>query len=331
MTATAFSRTNGSDIDSAYADRLVGLSIASVEKNFDPFRDIDWDSPDFAVDPTDTRWILPMADPLGRHSWYKSLPVERQIEIGMWRQAGIAKVGLNFEQLLIRGLIHYVSKLDNQDPEFRYITHEAAEECNHTMMFQEMIDRIGMKDVVGMGSIDMLLAKVITPAVNFFPSFFFTMVLGGEEPIDHLQKSVLRGGEELHPMVLRVMQIHVAEEARHISFAHEYLEKNASDLALVPKFALSVLMPITMRIMVSMIATPPREFRDKFDIPDSVMKELYWSSPESQRTLTDMFADVRALARKSGLINPVSKLVWRACGISGHESRYRSEPSRAAS
>ncbi len=311
-----------------YAERLALLSQASVDKNFDPFTDIDWDSPDFVVNPTDTRWILPEADPLGRHSWYRSLPVERQIEIGMWRQAGIAKVGLHFEQLLIRGLMQYVAGLDNQDPEFRYITHEAAEECNHTMMFQEMVDRIGMKDVVGMGPVDRALTTIIWPSVSIFPAFFFTMVLGGEEPIDHLQKSILRSGADMHPMVERIMQIHVAEEARHISFAHEYLQRNAPELATIPKFALSLLMPLTLRIMCSMIATPPVEFRDKFDIPQSVLDELYWRSPESRRTLRDIFGDMRGLARKSGLINPVSKLLWQACGIWGPESRYRSEPSR---
>ena len=315
-------------IDTEYAERLLSLSQASVAKNFDPFVDIDWDSPDFVVDRNDPRWILPSADPLGRHEWYLSLPREKQIEIGMWRQASIAKVGLHFEQLLIRGLMQYVSGLDNGDPEFRYITHEAAEECNHTMMFQELVDRIGMKDVVGMGPIDRKLTMVIWPAVSYFPALFFTLVLGGEEPIDHLQKTILRGGDQMHPLMSRIMEIHVAEEARHISFAHSYMEKNAPQLGFVPKFALSLLMPFALRVMADMIAKPPVEFRDKFDIPQSVIDDLYWDSPESSRTLVDIFADMRSLARKSGLINPVSKLAWKAFGIWGRSSRYRSEPAR---
>ena len=58
----------------AYEDRLRTLSEASTDQHFDAFRDIDWDHPDYALDPRDERWILPTADVLGRHRWYRSLP-----------------------------------------------------------------------------------------------------------------------------------------------------------------------------------------------------------------------------------------------------------------
>ena len=128
---------------------LTTLSEGSVRRNFNPYTDIDWDSPEFAVIDNDERWILPATDPLGRHPWYKAQPVERQIEIGMWRQANVAKVGLHFESILIRGLMNYAFWTPNGSPEYRYCLHEAVEECNHTMMFQEMVNRIGA-DVPGM-------------------------------------------------------------------------------------------------------------------------------------------------------------------------------------
>ena len=67
----------------------------------------------------------------------------------MWRQANVAKVGLHFESILIRGLMEYAFWTPNGSPEYRYCLHEAVEECNHTMMFQEMVNRIGA-DVPGM-------------------------------------------------------------------------------------------------------------------------------------------------------------------------------------
>ena len=48
-----------------YAERLQTLSEASVHLHFDAFLDIDWDHPDYAIDPTDERWVLPEADVLG--------------------------------------------------------------------------------------------------------------------------------------------------------------------------------------------------------------------------------------------------------------------------
>lgn len=90
--------------DIAYVEKKLNtLSEGSVRRNFNPYTDIDWDSPEFAVVPNDERWILPATDPIGQHPWYQSQSKERQIEIGMWRQSNVAKVGLHFESILIRG------------------------------------------------------------------------------------------------------------------------------------------------------------------------------------------------------------------------------------
>ncbi|MBB3037595.1 AurF N-oxygenase family protein [Hoyosella altamirensis] len=314
------------EANASYGQVLQTLSEGSVHRRFDPYLDIDWDSPDFRIDPADKRWILPPADPLGRHPWYLAQSEEKQIAIGIWRQANMCRVGLHFEQLLIRGLMQYMFSLGNGDPEFRYITHEAAEECNHTLMFQELVNRAGV-DVPGMGPIDRKLTLAIWPAVRYFPTWFFTMIIGGEEPIDHLQKTVLRSGGQVHPLLERVMQIHVAEESRHISFAHEYLRRHVSGMGAVGRFALSLLTPLTFRIMGDMIAVPPREFRKTFGIPRSVMRELYWKSPESRETLQNIFADVRTLAWDTGLMNPIARRLWKLLAIDGPISRYRSEPT----
>ncbi|EUA57580.1 P-aminobenzoate N-oxygenase AurF family protein [Mycobacterium intracellulare 1956] len=129
--------------DADYVNMLATLSEGSVRRNFNPYTDIDWDSPEFAVTENDPRWILPETDPLGRHPWYLAQSDERKIKIGMWRQANVAKVGLHFESILIRGLMNYTFWVPNGSPEYRYCLHESVEECNHTMMFQEMVNRIG--------------------------------------------------------------------------------------------------------------------------------------------------------------------------------------------
>jgi len=313
--------------DTEYVDMLNTLSEGSVRRNFNPYTDIDWDSPEFAVIPNDERWILPATDPIGQHPWYQSQPIERQIEIGMWRQANVAKVGLHFESILIRGLMEYAFWVPNGSPEYRYCLHEAVEECNHTMMFQEMVNHIGA-DVPGMPR----LLKWIQPAIPLvagpLPIPFWFGILAGEEPIDHTQKNVLREGKSLHPIMERVMAIHVAEEARHISFAHEYLRKRVPDLPRRKRFWLSLYVPVVMRVLCSAIIVPPRAFWKTFDIPRSVRKQIFFKSPASRKMLRDMFGDVRMLAEDTGLMNPLAKLMWRICRIDGQASRYRSEPQR---
>lgn len=313
-----------------YEDTLRGLSTGSVDKHFDPYKDIDWDSAEFAVIPNDKRWILQDGpDPLGSHPWYKALPEDKKIEIGMWRQANVAKVGLLFEQLLIAGIAQFAYWRPNGSPEFRYVTHELVEEGNHTLMFQEMVNRIGM-DVPGRQNWAKFLGAFVPMVAGALPEFFFVAVLAGEEPIDHLQKSILRAGTELHPIMRGVMAIHLAEEARHISFAHQFLRERVPGMSKLGRFALSLAFPITMRITCDMIVIPPPEFFKTFDIPKQVKKDLFWDLPESRAGLRGYFGDVRMLATDIGLMNPVARQLWKLCKIGGPVSRFRGEPIRKA-
>ncbi len=312
-----------------YHQTLRTLSEASVHQHFDAFLDIAWDDPAYAVRPDDERWILPEEDVLGRHPWYRSLPRERQIEIGLYRQANVTKVGLQFEQVLIAGLMQYALRLRNGNPEFRYSTHEATEECHHTQMFQEFVNRTGV-DVPGASRAFRWAAPFLPLAASWIPASFFVGVLAGEEPIDHMQKAILRSGRPMHPLLQRIMQIHVAEEARHIGFAHQYLEHHVPRLSRLQRAVLSVTFPITMRWLCDVILVPSGQARRDMGVPRSVMREIYWRSPESRKTLRDLFADVRMLAESLGLMNPVSRRVWRLCRIDGRPSRFRSEPASAA-
>ena len=75
-------------MEPGYQNLLDVLSEGSVRRRFDPYLDIAWDSPDMAIDLHDPRWVLsPVIDPLGATEWYQNQPLERQIEIGRWRQA----------------------------------------------------------------------------------------------------------------------------------------------------------------------------------------------------------------------------------------------------
>ena len=313
--------------DVQYVEMLTTLSEGSVRRNFNPYTDIDWKSPEFSVTDNDPRWILPQTDPLGRHPWYLAQPQERQIAIGMWRQANVAKVGLQFESVLIRGLMNYAFWVPNGSPEHRYCLHVAVEECNHSMMFQEMVNHIGV-DVPGMPRYMRWLSSLVPLVAGPLPNVFFFDVLAGEAPFDHIQKNILREGETLHPMFQRVMAIHVAEEARHISFAHEYLRKRVPDLARWKRFLVSLYVPVIMRMLGQGLVKPPKAFWRQFGIPRKVKRELFFRAPESRQFLRDMFADIRMLCYDAGLMNRVARLLWRICKINGEPSRYRGEPQR---
>ena len=161
-----------------YTDFLRTLSEGSVRKHFDAFEDIAWDDPEFAVVPDDPRWVLPQVDPLGSHAWYLAQPLERQIEIGMARQACIAKVGWQFESVLIRGILEYTFWSKNNDPQFRYLMHEVTEETHHIQMFQELVNRIGV-DTTGARPWFKWVQTFLPMAGRWVPAIFIALAVTG--------------------------------------------------------------------------------------------------------------------------------------------------------
>lgn len=317
--------------DADYVATLTSLSEASV-RHFNPYTDVNWEAPIFSVTENDPRWVLSTLDPLGSHPWYQAQPLDKQVAIGMWRQANMAKVGTQFEGVLVRGLLHYAFWVPNGSPEYRYCVHESIEECSHSLMFQEIVNRIGI-DVPGMPRWLRVLSPIVPLYAGPLPNAFFFGVLAGEVPFDYLQTNLLREPEprSIHPIMQDLIAIHVAEEARHISFAHEYLHRRVPRLRWYTRFWLSLYVPVVMRMLGQAMVVPSRRFFRQFGIPRSVRKELYSGGGRSRQTLRDMLGDIRMLCDDLGLMNPFALLMWRICRISGPASRYRSEPQRANS
>ncbi|MFT4033991.1 MAG: diiron oxygenase [Patulibacter sp.] len=327
MTTTI--RPQKRSFDEDYRKMLRTLSEGSVHVHFDPYEDVDWDAPEMTADRSDARWMLPAdLDPLGATAWYQALPQEKQIELAQWRLLNILKVGAAFESALIRGMMNYAMALPNGSPEFRYCLHEMTEECNHIQMFQEAVNRSGI-DVPGMRPHFRAIMPFLGFVGGFLPITMMIGILGGEEPIDHYQKAAIRA-VDLPPLLQRPMEIHIAEEARHISFAVAFLKLRLPHLGRVQRFYLSLSFPFTMRWLASEIMTLPRSIARRFDIPEEVYKEAFWQSPKSKEILASYFGDMRALAEETGLMNPVSRRYWHALGIGGRPSRYRGEPERTA-
>ncbi len=316
--------------DGAYEAMLQTLSEGSVHVHFDPYEDIPWDAPDMAIDPQDPRWVLsPDLDPLGATAWYRAQPLDRQIAIGRWRMMNAVKVGGAFESILIRGLMQYAMSLKNGNPEFRYCLHEMTEECNHIQMFQELVNRSGA-DVPGMRPLFRASSPFLGLAGGYLPVMLMVGILAGEEPIDHYQKAMFRENVAMPPAMQRVMEIHIAEEARHISFADEFLRLRLPRLGRIERGVVSVLFPIVMRVLAGEIMTSPKKLKREFDIPDDVYRDAFWRAPKSREIMASYFGDMRALATDTGLMNRVSRRVWKLMAIDGEPSRYRGEPDRTA-
>jgi hypothetical protein len=222
----------------------------------------------------------------------------------------------------------FLMRVANGNPEFRYFMHELTEETHHIQMFQEFTNRVA-PEVYGVARIWRWAFPRVAFLGSRFPALFFAIVLAGEEPIDHLQKTVLRRGGT-HPLLDRVMSIHIAEEARHIGFAHAWLAAHAPHLSWPRKLMLGLLTPVAMRLGADAIMIPSKQDRRLMGLPDEVAHQIWNEGAAAAKFRRDLFSDVRMLFDDLGLRTPLTRWAWRALGIDGRPSRFRAEPTNAA-
>jgi hypothetical protein len=301
-----------------FAELVARLSRQSVEKHFDAYGDVSWDEPAYRIDPADFRWEIPADTGLGATEWYRSQPPDLRARIGLHGIAANMKAGLQFESILKRGLLEYAFGLPDGSPEFRYVYHEVIEEAQHSLMFQEFVNRTGLA-VPGLTWDLKLGARRAMRMARTFPALFFVFVLGGEDPIDHVQRTALRSGRELHPLLERIMRIHVTEEARHLSFARQYLRATVPNLAPRQRRAIAIQAPVILATMASVMMRPPRELVRTYAIPKAVLTEAYGPGTPSRDEVRASLRKVRALLTELGLVTPVSMRLWKAFGILEHQ------------
>src|SRR3989454_6473104 len=165
-----------------------------------------------------------------------------------------------------------------RSPEFRYVYHEVIGEAQHSLMFQEFVNRAGF-DIPGLPPLIRFGTRQVIRFAHTFPELFFVFVLGGEDPIDHVQRQALRSSRPIHPLLKRIMQIHVTEEARHLCFARHYLKRRVPELGFVRRTALAVRAPMILAVMAQLMMRPSREIVEAYGIPKEVVSEAYARNP----------------------------------------------------
>lgn len=297
----------------AYAARITQLSKKSVEKHFDAYDDIAWDDPRYQIYLDDPCFEKPGDDVLGKTDWYRSQPAAIRARIGLHHIAAQMKLGIDFEAILSRGLLEFTSTLPNGAPEFRYAYHEIIEEGQHSLMFQEFVNRTGFP-VKGLDGLVGFTSQFVPRYGRSFPELFFLFVLGGETPIDHVQRTAL-DQTDLHPLLRRVMQIHVTEEARHICFAKAYLQEHVPRLGAMRRFQLAVRTPIILSQMAREMLAPPAALVRTYGIPNSVVREAYIDNPEHHAQVVAGLEPIRSLCEELGLISGLPGVLWRTLGL----------------
>jgi hypothetical protein len=287
------------------------LSEASVRRRWEAHRDVDWDAPEHAIAAGDPRWQAEADwDPLARSPWYRDQASDARAAIGLLRHTQVMKAGIEFESTLAQGLLRFAARLPNGHPGIRYVYHEVAEEAQHSMMFQEFIDRSGCDPAPASDEAGLQFRKIVEFA-DTYPVLLFIAGLTGEEAFDHLQRRLVRSAST-PPLIRRISTIHVTEEARHVSFARSVLRDLVPRLSRRDIRALSYQIPIVIdwtsaHVMASFGSIhPDSALPAGVDAPGDTRESAAALAQLRRRAMARMVA----LCEELGLVDARADAVW---------------------
>ncbi len=291
----------GSDREADYQKLLKRLCSAAVVRRYEAYRDIAWDDPGMQVDPDDPRWELPGDHPLGATDWYRAQPPEKRSRIGLNMVAGFCYTGRIFEGVLSRGLLRFAATQPHNSLEYRFAYHEVIEEGHHSLMFQELVNRAGLPVPVVDSDFIQATGRVAEYGTTF-PELLFVYALGGEDPIDYVQREGYRKRSDRHPLIQRISQIHIVEEARHVAFARAYLRVNVPKLSAPKRTEMSLTVPGILGVLSGLMMQPPEHVIETYGIPPGVIDEAFTDNPAHRDLVVASLSKIRALCEEPGLL-----------------------------
>lgn len=110
------------------------------------------------------------------------------------------------------------------------------------------------------------------------------------------------------------MRIHIAEEARHLSYARSALQQLAPGLSPWRRQLLGISAPVVLGLMVRLMLIPGRDLRRTAKVPRMVLRDAF-RAPAGRKLLRDAASKPRNLLGELGLITPIGRLVWKAVGL----------------
>ncbi|HTO00489.1 MAG TPA: diiron oxygenase, partial [Microthrixaceae bacterium] len=119
---------------------------------------------------------------------------------------------------------------------------------------------------------------------------------------------------DVHPLVDRIVRIHIAEESRHISYAKAAVRDEVPRLNRFRRQVLAFFCPLILGIMVRLMTVTARDLTQVAGVPKDVVREAFGPG-DGHRLLADSVARSRNLLRDLDAITPLGRLVWKAFGI----------------
>jgi hypothetical protein len=282
----------------AVAHRLLR---STAKQSYDPEVDIDWDAP-----LVDGAWFMqPERLSLYGTPMWDAMSPEQRVELSRHEIASIASVGLWFELILMQLMVRELYDQDPCSERTQYALTEIGDETRHSVMFGRAIARCGAPAYGPTPHIHRLGRgfKAVASGVSSYAS-----ILVAEEILDRWQREMMKD-ERVQPLTRMVSRIHVLEEARHMTFAREEVERTVPTLSR-PQLAWHRMMTAQTAFMVARTLVNPQVYV-AVGLDPREAKRAAFSNPHYQETLGWMGERVVGFLDEQGLIGPTERRIWR--------------------
>jgi len=285
------------------AEKAARLVAASERQSYDPFIDIDWSEPI-----TDTSYYLPpeVLPLYGTAVWDAMTPTQRY-EYSRHECASLCAAGIWFENILMHLIVRHLYDLPATDGAYRYLLVETADECRHSSMFAEFI-RLAGTPAYQVASLLRAGGKFLT-ATTKGPEAYLAM-LAAEELLDMTNRATMKD-DRVHPTSRQIAKVHVMEEARHVAFARAYVLDGWPTLGRFRRVVAMVRAPFVVRSVADALVNA--DVYATLGITDGA--KIARANPEHRARVIRDLGKVTGLLDEIGVINAVTRPVWRMLGL----------------
>ncbi|MFC4376866.1 diiron oxygenase [Nocardia halotolerans] len=284
------------------ADRLID---GSIRRSHNSLLEIDWDA---AQDP-DLFYMPPEMLTLYGTALWEQMTHRERVELSRQEVANTFSRAVWFENTLNQGLLRAMLYQDPTSAHVHYALTELGDETRHMVMFGKMVSAIGAEPY--------RLSLPQALSVQALPMFYkglmlYVAALCGEEVIDDVQRRFMHH-PQLQPIVAQTMRIHIAEEARHIRFAREGVRRHVRTAPWWSRTFCATANGAGAFILDRMFLDKRAYERCGLPVAEAVRQAR--ANEHSRARRRDSFADLRGFLEDNGLLNPVSRFMWRRYGF----------------
>lgn len=277
------------------------LLRSSAKQSYDPDVDIDWEAP--FVD--GLYFMQPERISLYGTPLWDAMTEEQRIELSRHELASIASVGLWFEIILMQMMLRDAYDQDPRAERTQYALTEIGDECRHSVMFGRLVDKLGVPAYGATPQIHRLGRgfKTLAGGVSAYAS-----ILVAEEILDRWQREGMKD-DRVQPLSRMVARIHVLEEARHMTFARQEVERMMPRLNPVSKRWHQLITAQTSFMVARSLINP--QVYVEVGLDPEVARKAAFTNPAYQATMAWMGEKVLAFLDEQELVPSGLHPIWK--------------------